>query len=299
MAGESPGNPSYSVIKSDPEAFGPLLTTAAPAQSTEQPTHIVRFCDWTSPTYGEQGEMGWNVAFKAAQLAIAIANSAAQQEIADKQMDLADKWFSHQKYKWTRFNNTYLPIEKQLINNTAYERIPELDCDSAINRAEEAVKDNKQVLDNWMGNKFKSYRICSHNSSFTRVEINNSTTLVDCINYNLADERWYRDYKEDKRWNNRSNVLNLGRNLDSQALQYGDTANKLFSQVGHQLDRFGSAAMTALGYFGTRNEGFIPMTYLGTGGQSNTIMSAIHNPTGPMGTAGMNSAHSVSPGGIG
>ena len=277
----------------------PVISSAAPAQDTSKPTTVVQFCNWTSPTYGEQGEMGWNIAFKAAQLAIAIANSAAQQEIADKQMDLADRWYSHQTYKWSRFQSAFLPIERQLIKETAYLRIPELECDDAINRAEEAVKDTQPMLDSWMSRKFKGYKICAHDSSVNRLAINNSVVTVDCVNYNLADERWFRDFKEDQRWNNRSNALNIGRNMDAQAQSYGDVANKLFTQVGTQLDRFGASAMTALGYFGTRNEGFIPMTYLSTGGHSNTVLSSITNPSGPLGTPGLNPAHSVSPGGIG
>ena len=277
----------------------PLISSAAPAQQQDQPTHVVQFCNWTSPTYGEQGEMAWNTAFKVAELTIALANSLAQQEIADKQMDLAEKWYDHQQYKWSRWRDNFFPLEKKLLQEVTKLRIPELDCDNAVKRAEDQVKFTQSMSDDWMSKQFKKYRICAKANSINRIALNNNLVQVDCINYNLADEEWYRMFKEDQRWNNRSNVLNLGRNMDSQAQSYGDFASKLYGQVGRQLDRFGSAAMTALGYFGTRNEGFIPMTYLSTGGQSNTTLAAIRQPTNPLGTQGLNPGHTVSPGGLG
>lgn len=277
----------------------PFIGSAAPVQEQGKPTAILRFCDWTSPTYGSQGEMGWTIAFKAAELAIAIANSAAQQQIADAQMDLADRWFSHQKYKWTRFQNAYLPLEKKLVQETAYVPMPTLDCDNAEARAHNQTKRTGQVLDNWMARKFKGLRICGHASSVRRCEVNACAVHVDCYNFNLADERWYKDFQEDKRWNNRSNVLNLGRNMDSQAQSYGDLAGKIFGAVGQQLDRFGSAAMTALGYFGTRNEGFIPMTFLSTGGQSEPTLANIQNPNSLGNSWSSLAYHHHSPGGLG
>ena len=279
--------------------YSPFVSSAAPAQQQKLPTHVVQFCNWTSPTYGSQGEMAWNTAFKVAELTIALANSIAQQEIADKQMDLAEKWYDHQQYKWDRWRDNFFPLEQKLVKEVTSVKIPELDCDNAMTRAEEQTRLSGPMVDDWMKGQFKKYRICARGNSLNRVALQNAVVTVDCYNYNLADEEWFRTVKEDQRWNNRSNVANLGRNMDSQAQAYGDFANKLYSQVGKQLDRFGSAAMTALGYFGTRNEGFIPMSYLSTGGQSDRILSAIHQPGNALGTQVLNPAPNTTPGGLG
>ena len=97
--------------------------------------------------------------------------------------------------------------------------------------------------------------------------------LVDTENYNLRDDTWFTDYKSDQRWGRRSNVLNLGRNLGSIAMKYGDVARALSEDVGGLFNRATASLSMALGYYGTRFDTYTPSTYLGTAGNANNILN--------------------------
>lgn len=228
----------------------------------------VRFCHWNAPQWGEIGELAWNTAFKVAELTIAVANSIAQQEIADKQMDLADRWYSHAKYKWNRFDQQYKPLEQLLLRETSTVPMPKLDCVGVRARSNDFVNTAHASAEADVKRIAKKYCVCMNPTLARAIDTRQNILLVDTYNFNYNDDRWFRDLKEDQRWNNRSNVLTLGRNLDSQAMSYANLANQIFGRVSQQIDRATGAAMNALGYFGARNDTFSPMTYLATGGRS-------------------------------
>lgn len=58
--------------------------------------------------------------------------------------------------------------------------------------------------------------------------------------------------------------------------------------MGVQLDRAASAAMTAMGYYGARNDTFYPTTYLGSnGGAGNSMLVNTAVPGGSINPEGM------------
>lgn len=238
----------------------------------------IRFCHWAAPEYGGQGEKWWTMLFQAAALAIAIANGVAQSEIADMRQDLADRYYNMAKYKWDRFSQKYMPLEKKLLNETSSAPIRDIDCAGADTRAQQAVNLAYDGILDFMARTVKSYRLCIDESYTTVVDNRRNLMTVDTENYNLADERWFTDVKNDQRWNRRSNVLNLGRNLSSQAMSYGDVANSLLKQVGAQLDRAASGMIQAFGYYGARNDTFYPTSYLASASGLGTNMVNVSTP---------------------
>ena len=87
----------------------------------------IRFCHWAAPEWGAKGESAWNKLFTVAQLAVAVANALAQQEIADKKQDLAESYYQMAEDKWNRFKNKYMPLEKKLLNEVSTEPVKTLD----------------------------------------------------------------------------------------------------------------------------------------------------------------------------
>lgn len=225
-------------------------------------TFPTRFCHWVPTQYGVQGEWYWTAAFEAAGLAIAIANGLAQQEIADMQQELADSYYQMAKYKWDRFAGKYMPLEKQLLAEVSSEPIRQLNCADAKTRAQAQVNTAYTAIEKYMSQQTKKYRLCLDDASLANVNLKQSIALVDTENYNLGDDRWYTDYKNDQRWNRRSNVLNLGRNLSSMAMQYGDAANAILKNLGPQLDKIAGGVMQALGYYGAKFDTYYPTTFL-------------------------------------
>lgn len=252
----------------------------------------VRFCRWAAPEVTGDGETWWAIAYKAAALAIAFINGMAQSEIEDMQMDLAEGYYDQAKSKWDRFINTYGPLEKKLLAEVSTEPIREMDCDGAQSRAETAVRSAYAFMDDYARMYGRQMALCIDPSLIAVMDRREQLALVDTTNYNLQDERWFTDYRNDKRWNRRSSVLNLGRNMTSEALKYGQLTNDLLNRISSQLNTAAGTLMQSLGYYGTRMDTMTPNTYLsGTGAQLGaTIPAAITK-----GTNAMNGLYSSTP----
>ena len=223
----------------------------------------LRFCNWAAPEYGPVGEFNWNDAFRAAALIIAIANGVAQSQIADMQQDLADSYYDMAKYKWDRFYDKFVPLEKKLLNEVLSEPLKEMDCADDRQRAESWVGRAYGAMEDWLRRKAKAMRTCFSGADSRRPALARTLALADTANYNYVDDRWFCDYSNDKRWNRRSSVLNLGRNLGSEALKYGDVARSLLNTVSGQIEQAANGLVNALGYYGARLDTYYPSSYLG------------------------------------
>ena len=223
----------------------------------------LRFCNWAAPEYGPIGEGFWDNAFKAAALAIAIANGVAQSQIADMQQDLADSYYDMAKYKWDRFYRKYVPLEKKLLNEVLNKPLKEMDCADDRQRADGWVGRAYGAMSSWMRTKARQMRVCMDSLDMRRVRTAQALAFADTANYNYVDDRWFCDYSNDKRWNRRSSVLNLGRNLGSEALKYGDVARSLLNTVSGQIEQAANGLVNAMGYYGARLDTYYPSSYLG------------------------------------
>lgn len=222
----------------------------------------LRFCNWAAPEWGPKGDSLWTNFFQAAQLAIAVLNALIQGQIADMQQDLADKYYQQAKYKWNRFKNKYMPLERSILWEASNEPIREMDCDDDRQRAQAAVDKAFDYLESYIARQAKSYRLCLDDSVVSQLSYTRNTIAVDTENYNLRDDQWFVDFKNDQRWNRRSNILNLGRNLGSVAMQYGDVARKLMGDVSDIANKAFGSLSSALGYYGARFDTVYPTTYL-------------------------------------
>lgn len=229
----------------------------------------LRFCHWAAPEYTAAGQGLWNKVFTVAQVGVAVANAIAQHNIAKKQQDLADSYYQMAEDKWNRFKNNYMPLEIKLLREVTTEPIAVLDCTADRKRAEASVNPSYAQTQQFMANAKKKFNLCIDPTLMTMMETRQAVTLVDTTNYNLQDDQWYVDYRNDKRWNRRSNILNLGRNIASEALKYGDVARNLYSQVGQQIDQAANSLITSLGYYGARNDTYYPSTMLDGYGTQN------------------------------
>jgi hypothetical protein len=223
----------------------------------------LRFCNWAAPEYGPIGEGNWTNFFRAAALAIAIANGVAQSQIADMQQDLADSYYDMAKYKWDRFYQKFVPLEKKLLNEVLNEPLKEMDCADDRQRADGWVGRAYGAMSSWMRTKARQMRVCMDALDRRRPAIAQTLALADTANYNYVDDRWFCDYSNDKRWNRRSSVLNLGRNLGSEALKYGDVARSLLNTVSGQIEQAANGLINAMGYYGARLDTYYPSSYLG------------------------------------
>lgn len=223
----------------------------------------LRPCSWAPPEWGPEGENFKSLAWRAAALAIAIANGIAQSQIADMQQDLAESYYDMAKFKWDRFSNKYIPLELKLLNEVRSEPIAELNCADDKSRAAEAVNIAYDRMSSYMATKAKQYHLCIDSTLLMQMERKRTMALADTANFNMSDDYWFMDYLNDKRWNRRSTVLDLGRNLSSEAMKYGDVALATMKTVGGQINQAAQGLMSAIGYYGARNDTYYPTTFLG------------------------------------
>ena len=249
----------------------------------------LRFCHWAAPEWGPQGENKWTLAFQAAQLGIALLNAQIQGEISDMQQDLAEGYYQQAKFKWDRFADKYRPLEEAILWEAQTEPIRELDCADDRRRAQNAVSPSFDTMNTYLAQVAKSYRLCPDDTVVSQMAHAKSQLLVDTENYNLLDDQWFTDFKNDQRWARRSNILNLGRNLGSIAMQYGDVARKLMSDVSGIVNKAAGSLSQALGYYGSRFDTFYPMTYL-SGTSQNLVTTSYagtsYSPSGVNGSLG-------------
>lgn len=241
----------------------------------------VRFCHWVTDQVGAAGKNAWVVAFQGAAIAIALANSLAQEQINAKKQDLAEGYYDQAKYRWDRFKDKYIPLEKKLLREVSTEPIRRLNCADDQQRAQNSVALSYGQVREYLKNVASGYRMCIDESLLDNISIKQGMTFVDTTNYNMQDDQFYTNYKNDQRWNRRSNVLNLGRNLSSETLRYGDVARTLLDSVGGKVQNAANGVMQALGYFNNR----IDTTYPTTTMASNTGTQIVSMPTTTLASA--------------
>ncbi|MBQ5728209.1 MAG: SUMF1/EgtB/PvdO family nonheme iron enzyme, partial [Mailhella sp.] len=184
-------------------------------------------------------------------------------QIADMQQDLADSYYDMAKYKWDRFYEKFVPLEKKLLKEVLNEPLKEMDCADDMQRASDWVGRAYGAMQDWTARKAKQMRVCMNALDRRRPRNAQALALADTANYNYVDDRWFCDYSNDKRWNRRSSVLNLGRNLGSEALKYGDVARGLLNTISGQVEQAAQGLVSALGYYGARLDTYYPSSYLG------------------------------------
>lgn len=234
----------------------------------------LRFCHWAAP---EITNTGFSLAAgmqEAMITGIAILNSTIQGKISDLNQELGESYYDMANFKWNRFKGNYMPLEKKLLQEVS--TVPErsLNCGDDRKRAQTAVNTAYNAMEQFMVERARKLRICIDPSILAMVEQRQTVMLIDTENYNLVDDQFFVDHKNDQRWNRRSTVLNLGRGLSSTAMQYGDVARNTAANVSAQTDRAFSSLASSIGYLGSRNDTSYPTTFTSSG-SSNVVSSSV------------------------
>lgn len=235
----------------------------------------IRFSNWAAPEVSNDGENKWSWIWQIAGIALALYNTKKQGDIADKQQRLSNDYYNMAKYKLDRFmkgtdgHTSYKDFELSLLDEVKTEPVAKMDCKDDRKRAKASTNSAYSTLGNYLEQQGKKLRVCIDDSKSFRMDYHKARMLVDMENYNLIDDQMYTDYKNDRRWNRRSEVLSLGRNMTGEALSYGDVARTLYNQLGPQFDKITGSIAGAIGYFGGRNDTYYPNLFLGNYGGLN------------------------------
>lgn len=246
----------------------------------------IRFARWAAPEITDEGEKGWATFWSAIAIAISAANALYQGKIADRQMELGNAYYDMAKYKLDRFMNNYKPLELAMIDDIKATPVREMDCADDRSRATSSVESSYGAATRFSAQQAKKLRICFDQSFNNFMDYRKAIMQADTENFNLIDDQFFVEYKNDQRWNRRSDLLNVGRNMTGEAMSYGDVARQAMNNVNGQLDKVTNSLMTAVGYFGARNDTYYPNAMLSTaGGMNNNLISTsttgiMHSPSG-------------------
>lgn len=218
-----------------------------------------RMCAWAAPEYNEIGE-GWDrKAMLVAQAAIYTSIIALNTYVQNQNYKIARAYADLAVDKINRFQNHYMPLEVKMLNevNAMADGVP--DYNSSRSRAVSAAASAFNSANAIMRRRAKQLALCMDNS----LDLNNSKSVMldDTINFNYRDAETFATYKSDKRWNRRSDILNIGRNNHATAFSYAQHASQAFAGFAGAIAQVGNGISGLLGYMNNRNETVYPAMF--------------------------------------
>ena len=237
-----------SAIKSQTSTFAPELKTIA-----------ARMCAWAAPEYSVSGAVRDRTAELVAQAAIYSSVVALNTYIQNKNYHIARSYTDLSLDRWNRFRYAYARLEQKMIATTMNTAEPASDYAGAKLRALSSVSFAYNSAKSTMTSYAKLYALCMDDS--LNLDHSQAITRDDTVNFNYRDAENYKDYLSDKRWNRRSDVLNLGRNNLPTASSYAQHASNAFADVSNAVVGIGSGLSGLIGYLFNRNETVYPAQF--------------------------------------
>lgn len=237
-----------SAIKSQTSTFAPELKTIA-----------ARMCAWAAPEYSVSGAVRDRTAELVAQAAIYSSVVALNTYIQNKNYHIARSYTNLSLDRWNRFKYAYARLEQKMIATTMNTAEPASDYAGAKLRALSSVSFAYNSAKSTMTSYAKLYALCMDDS--LNLDHDQAITRDDTINFNYRDVENYKDYLSDKRWNRRSDVLNLGRNNLATSSSYAQHASNALGDVSNSVIGIGSGLSGLVGYLFNRNETVYPSQF--------------------------------------
>lgn len=220
-----------------------------------------KMCEWAAPQYGDAGESWEKTLWKAALIAIATINTLAQISIMEKRYQIAKDYANLASDRWNRFKDAYAPFERAMLSEAGNAPEYKPDYVGARERAREYTSEAFRSADEQMADLAKKYSLCVDDTLLNDMDYAEAVSRDDGTNYNYRDEEFWAIYMSDKRWNRRSQMLNLGRGIQQMSASYADAANNALAQLGGLLDKGAQGAAKLLGYISTARESQYPANF--------------------------------------
>lgn len=220
-----------------------------------------KMCEWAAPQYGDAGESWEKTLWKAALIAIATINTLAQISIMEKRYQIAKDYANLASDRRNRFKDAYAPFERAMLSEAGNAPEYKLDYVGARERAREYTSEAFRSADKQMADLAKKYSLCVDDTLLNDMDYAEAVSRDDGTNYNYRDEEFWAIYMSDKRWNRRSQMLNLGRGIQQMSASYADAANNALAQLGGLLDQGAQGAAKLLGYISTARESQYPANF--------------------------------------
>lgn len=222
-----------------------------------------QLCVWGKPVYGDAGESAEKNFWQAALIAVATLNTLAQIDIMQDRYRIAKDYANIAKDRWNRFQNAYAPLERAMLFEIMNTAIYDPDYPRARAAGYTNARSAFAVATTETAEQAKKYAICLDRSQTNDLYIAEAIASDDGTNYNYRDEEFYAHLKNDLRWNRRSALLNLGRDLNAQSASYASAANNLLAGLGALAAEGAGSAAQLLGYLSEQRNTQYPAQFSG------------------------------------
>ena len=226
----------------------------------------IRFCHANMSEAGAEGSLAESGIFEVALIAVAILNTLAQMEIARLRYNIAKDYARIAQDRWERFRTGYMPLEMSMLNEILNTPIPEADCPGSRTRFTRWFRGAFDEAQTRLGEVARKYRLRIDPTLALDLQNYGAMALSDGLNFGYRYEEHRAIMKDDERWNRRSALLNLGRDLQAQSARYSSMANQTLAGLSDLAGQGTAGAMSLLGYLQERQATRYPPTFTGVSG---------------------------------
>lgn len=203
--------------------------------------------------------IGWaaNVARLAA-VAVAVVNTVAAIQMAEKQEELAKDYLNISKEQNQYYYDVYVPCENAELEEACNAALYTMHTDAQVGRMLNTVRHQ------FAGHPEKEVECISRYCTGKQAAIMKDMLLAEASalatagNLGRRYEEQYAEAQDDLRWARRSQALARGRDMMAQAVEFSGFAYGLFGRLGDQAAKGAAGAVKYLGYAQSRNDTLYP-----------------------------------------
>lgn len=198
-----------------------------------------------------------------AAMAIAAINTGAAIYTADKQYELAKRYSRIAKWWRDYYNSTYAPWENQELEE-AKSLVPvDPIYDTAVGRAKTFARIQFNDLAARSIQCTGAHCTGLRGALLKDVLTSEASALSAAANLGYRNERAYVEARNDNDWAKKIAVVNRGRGLLAEHINFGVLSFGIFGDLGAQAAQAAGGAIGYLGYVWNRNETVYPTLYRG------------------------------------
>lgn len=222
------------------------------------------FCHWAAPEYSDTGQSGLHLVLAAISFAVGVWSAYEQMRVFNMRYEIAKGYANLAQEQWDRFSSRYRPLENAMISECLAETEIKPDYPKARSGftqfAEAGAAQAQAECDSLM----KQYCLCPDQTQAQSILADRALCLDDSVNFSYRDQEIYSRNRDDFRFNKRSNILNIGRNMLADSSRYAAASGEMLTDAANLTSAATQGAFTFLGYIRNRAS----TAYEGSGSQA-------------------------------
>jgi hypothetical protein len=238
----------------------------------------VAFCAYAAPRTTGTGEKAWHMAATVVSFALLIWGLYEQLKIFNMRYGIAKAYANIASDQWARFQQRYRPLEARLISE-ASGRGPVVPDHAAARARQTAFAAQSWALaadeHAYMAAR---YRVCPDRTGI--LDAARASSIDDMVNWGYREAEAHARALDDLRWNQRSELLNIGRGHAAVGAQFAGAADSMLQPLGEGARNLTLGMFQTIGYLYDRNMLSLPFAFTQSSnpgqltGAENTLLQA-------------------------